>query len=186
MDDYQDAYLYSVYTRNLGDSINDLSKKEQMIMNSINREQQVRDKVNEEQKRESERMIRQKKTERNMMAGFVAFLFILSFVIFRSYRVQKKSNIRLDQEKKRSESLLLNILPGETAEELKQTGKAKAKYFPEVTVMFTDFKDFTQASEKLNPDELVEEIHFYFSEFDRIVTRYGIEKIISFVSTGEK
>jgi class 3 adenylate cyclase len=177
MGDYQDAYLYSVYTRNLGDSINDLSKKEQMIMNSINREQQVRDKINEEQKRESERMIRQKKTERNMMAGFVAFLFILSFVIFRNYRVQKKSNIRLDEEKKRSESLLLNILPGETAEELKQTGKAKAKYFGEVTVMFTDFKDFTQASEKMKADELVEEIHFYFSEFDRIVTRYGIEKI---------
>ncbi len=177
MGDYQDAYLYSVTTRNLGDSINDLSKKEQMIMNSINREQQVHDKINEEQKRESERMIRQKKTERNMMAGFVAFLFILSFVIFRSYRVQKKSNIRLDQEKKRSESLLLNILPGETAEELKQTGKAKAKHFGEVTVMFTDFKDFSLASEKMKADELVEVIHFYFSEFDRIVTRYGIEKI---------
>ena len=177
MGDYQDAYLYSVTTRNLGDSINDMSRKEQMIINGINREQQVRDKINEEQKRESERMIRQKKTERNMMAVFVAFLFILSFVIFRNYRIQKKSNIRLDQEKKRSESLLLNILPGETAEELKQTGKAKAKHFAEVTVMFTDFKDFTQASEKMKADELVEEIHFYFSEFDRIVTRYGIEKI---------
>jgi class 3 adenylate cyclase/tetratricopeptide (TPR) repeat protein len=175
--DYKDAYLFSVTTRNLADSINDMSKKEQMIMNSINREQQVRDKINEEQKRESERMIRQKKTERNTMAGFVGFLFILSFVIFRNYRVQKKSNIRLDQEKKRSDSLLLNILPGETAEELKQTGKAKAKHFGEVTVMFTDFKDFTQASEKLKADELVEEIHFYFSEFDRIVTRHGIEKI---------
>jgi len=177
MGDYKDAYLYSVTSRNLGDSINDMSRKEQMIMNSINREQQVRDKINEEQKRESERMIRQKKTERNMMAGFVAFLFILSFVIFRNYRIQKKSNIRLDEEKKRSESLLLNILPGETAEELKQTGKAKAKHFGEVTVMFTDFKDFTQASEKMKADELVEEIHFYFSEFDRIVTLYGIEKI---------
>jgi class 3 adenylate cyclase len=174
---YQQAYRYSVITRNLGDSINDMSRKEQMIMNSINREQQVRDRITEGQKRESERMIRNKKTERNMLAGFVAFLFILSFVIFRSYRVQKKSNIRLDQEKKRSDNLLLNILPGETAEELKHTGKAKAKYFPEVTVMFTDFKDFTQASEKMKADELVEEIHFYFSEFDRIVSRFGVEKI---------
>ena len=177
MGDYQDAYLYSVTTRNLEDSINDMSRKEQMIIDGINREQQVRDKINEDQKRESERMIRQKKTERNMLAVFVAFLFILSFVIFRNYRIQKKSNIRLDQEKKRSESLLLNILPGETAEELKQTGKAKAKHFAEVTVMFTDFKDFTQASETMKADELVEEIHFYFSEFDRIVTLYGIEKI---------
>jgi adenylate cyclase len=177
MGNYQKAYMYSVITRNLGDSINDVARKEQMILNTINREQQVRDRINEGQKRESERMIRQKKNERNMMIGFVAFMFILSFIIFRSYRVPKKSNIRLDQEKKRSESLLLNILPGETAEELKQTGKAKAKYFEEVTVMFTDFKDFTQASETLKADELVEEIHFYFSEFDRIVTRHGIEKI---------
>jgi class 3 adenylate cyclase/uncharacterized membrane protein len=177
MGSYQDAYRYSVITRNLEDSINDLSKKEQMIMNGINREQQVRDKINEEQKRENERMIRQKKTERNMMAGFVAFLFILSFVIFRSYRVERKSNIRLDEEKKRSESLLLNILPEETAEELKHTGKAKAKHFAEVTVMFTDFEGFTQVSEKLNADELVEVIHFYFSEFDRIVSGYGIDKI---------
>jgi class 3 adenylate cyclase len=177
MGNYQQAYRYSVITRDLGDSINDMSRKEQMIMNGINREQQVRDRINEGKKRESERMIRNKKTEQNILAGFVAFLFILSFVIFRSYRIQKKSNIRLDQEKKRSDNLLLNILPGETAEELKLTGKAKAKYFPEVTVMFTDFKDFTQASEKMKADELVEEIHFYFSEFDRIVTRYGIEKI---------
>jgi class 3 adenylate cyclase len=174
---YRKAYIYSVFTRNLGDSINDMSRKEQMIMNSINREKQVRERISEEQKRESERMIRQKQTERNMMAGIVVFLFILSFVIFRSYRVQKKSNIRLDIEKKRSDGLLLNILPGETAEELKQTGKAKAKYFEEVTVMFTDFKDFTQASEKMLADELVEEIHFYFSEFDRIISRYPIEKI---------
>jgi class 3 adenylate cyclase len=177
MGDYRNAYVYSVFTRNLGDSINDLSKKEQMIMNSINREQLVRDKINEDQKRESERLIRQKQTERNTMAGIVGFLFILSFVIFRNYRVQKKSNIRLDLEKKRSDGLLLNILPAETAEELKQTGKAKAKYFEEVTVMFTDFKDFTQASEKMVADDLVEEIHFYFSEFDRIISRYPIEKI---------
>jgi adenylate cyclase len=177
MGDYRNAYIYSVFTRNLGDSINDLSRKEQMIVNSINREQQVHDKINEEQKRESERMIRQKQTERNTMAGIVGFLFILSFVIFRSYRVQKKLNIRLDIEKKRSDGLLLNILPGETAEELKQTGKAKAKYFKEVTVMFTDFKDFTQASEKMKADELVEEIHFYFSEFDHIISGYPIEKI---------
>jgi class 3 adenylate cyclase len=177
MGDYADAYHYSVLTRNLDDSINDMARKEQMILNGINREQQVRDRINEDQKRESERMIRQKQTERNSMAVIVAFLFILSFVIFRNYRFQKKSNIRLDQEKRRSDGLLLNILPAETAEELKQTGKAKAKHFEEVTVMFTDFKNFTQASEKMQAEELVEEIHFYFSEFDRIVARYPIEKI---------
>ena len=50
----------------------------------------------------------------------------------------------------RSESLLLNILPKEIAEELKTKGSAEAKQFDEVSVMFTDFKDFTLISEKLS------------------------------------
>ncbi|MBL7922624.1 MAG: adenylate/guanylate cyclase domain-containing protein, partial [Bacteroidia bacterium] len=57
------------------------------------------------------------------------------------------------------------------------TGSAKAKSFESVSVMFTDFKNFTQASEKLSPEELVEEINSCYSEFDRIITRHGLEKI---------
>jgi len=175
--DYGNAYTYSVYVRDLSDSINNLSKREQIMIDNINREQQVRQKNIDEQNLENERTIRQQQTERNTMAGVVVFLFILSFVIFRNYRSQKRSNKKLDEEKKRSDGLLLNILPGETAEELKQTGRAKAKSFAEVSVMFTDFTNFTQASEKMTADELVEEIHFYFSEFDKVISKYGIEKI---------
>lgn len=76
-----------------------------------------------------------------------------------------------------SESLLLNILPEETASELKTKGSAEARYFDSVTVMFTDFKNFTQASEKLAPAELVQEIHYCYSEFDRIITQHKLEKI---------
>jgi class 3 adenylate cyclase len=112
-----------------------------------------------------------------MMAGGVGFLLIISLLIYRNYRNQKISNKLLDAAKKKSDDLLENILPHETAEELKIFGKAKAKRFEEVTVMFTDFKDFTQISEKLSAEDLVEKIHVYFSEFDRIISRYGIEKI---------
>ena len=84
---------------------------------------------------------------------------------------------RISKGKKRSDELLLNILPEETAEELKATGTAKAKSFDRVSVLFTDFKNFTQASEKLSPEELVAEINHCYSEFDRIITKYGIEKI---------
>ena len=83
----------------------------------------------------------------------------------------------LAKEKKLSDDLLLNILPSEVAEELKQKGSAEAKQFDEVTVMFTDFKDFTQVSEKLTPAELVAEIHDFFKAFDNIISRYNIEKI---------
>ena len=83
----------------------------------------------------------------------------------------------VEKQKKRSDDLLLNILPEEVAEELKAKGSADAKQFDEVTVMFTDFKGFTQISEKLTPSELVAEIHTCFKAFDIIVTKYNIEKI---------
>jgi len=79
--------------------------------------------------------------------------------------------------KRRSDHLLLNILPAKIAEELKETGTAKAKRLENVTVLFTDFKGFTAISEKLTPIELVAEIHECFVGFDRIIDRYGIEKI---------
>lgn len=80
-------------------------------------------------------------------------------------------------EKERSEELLLNILPVEIAEELKSTGSSKAKTFSMVTVMFTDFKDFTAVSEKVSAELLVDEINYCFSAFDRIVQKNGVEKI---------
>lgn len=46
-----------------------------------------------------------------------------------------------------------------------------------VSVMFTDFKNFTQASEKLSAEQLVDEINYCYSEFDKIITKYGLEKI---------
>jgi len=83
----------------------------------------------------------------------------------------------LQLEKNKSDDLLLNILPLDTANELKLNGFAKPKHYDEVTVLFTDFKNFTKISEKLSAVELVEEINFCYSNFDRIITKFGIEKI---------
>ena len=83
----------------------------------------------------------------------------------------------LRNEKKKSDDLLFNILPMEVANELKEKGSADAKQFEDVTVMFTDFKGFTQLSEKLSPAELVTEIHTCFKAFDDIIGRHNIEKI---------
>jgi len=167
---YRQAYFYSKKCTLFSDSILSISNKEKA--NRMWDDYQIR---LDNEKRDSQ--LRQRKNERNMMAGGVASFFILSLLIFRNYRNQKRLNKLLDEAKKKSEDLLLNILPYETAEELKLTGSAKAKEFDEVTVMFTDFKDFTQASERLSAEELVEKIHFYFSEFDKIIEKYGIEKI---------
>jgi len=83
----------------------------------------------------------------------------------------------LSAEKERSERLLLNILPYETAQELKKNGKSRPRLYNEVTVMFTDFKDFTRFSEKLTPEEIVSQIDECFRQFDSIIGKYDIEKI---------
>ncbi len=81
------------------------------------------------------------------------------------------------EEKQRSDDLLLNILPSGVAEELKQKGSADAKYFDNVTVLFTDFKGFTSFAEKIGPQQLVNELDTCFKEFDGIMSKYHIEKI---------
>jgi len=79
--------------------------------------------------------------------------------------------------RERSDELLLNLLPERVAEKLKNMGVASAKHFDSATILFTDFKGFTEASEKLSPQELVEELNTCFKAFDQIITFRGIEKI---------
>lgn len=111
-------------------------------------------------------------------------LIILSASFYRMYtikgRVQKllmQKNQEIEVEKGRSDELLLNILPGDVADELKNTGKYESRYFEKVTVMFTDFKDFTKVSELVTPKKLVEDLDYIFSAFDDIMERNSLEKI---------
>src|ERR1017187_5770437 len=100
----------------------------------------------------------------------LAIMVVFAIIFFR-----QRNHIKAG--KKKSDELLLNILPSEVAEELKQKGSADAKEFIEASVMFTDFKDFTRISEKMTPSELVKEIDYCFSAFDNIIHKHGIEKI---------
>ncbi|HEY9177975.1 MAG TPA: adenylate/guanylate cyclase domain-containing protein [Flavipsychrobacter sp.] len=83
----------------------------------------------------------------------------------------------IQDEKKKSDELLRNILPEEVAEELKQKGVSAARHFDHVSVLFTDFVDFTKAGERLTPQQLVDELHACFKAFDEIISSYHIEKI---------
>ncbi len=91
-------------------------------------------------------------------------------------KVEERTN-ELKIEKKKSDDLLLNILPEDIATELKQTGYTKPRSYEIATVMFTDFENFTSKSEKLSPEELVNIIDTCFKKFDEIITKYNIEKI---------
>ncbi|MCC7465983.1 MAG: tetratricopeptide repeat protein, partial [Saprospiraceae bacterium] len=70
-----------------------------------------------------------------------------------------------------------DILPEEVAEELKVQGQTMARHFESVTVLFTDFVNFTQKSEELGPQELVNTLHRHFRVFDDIMEKFGLEKI---------
>jgi adenylate cyclase len=114
--------------------------------------------------------LQKQKLVRNSFVGGFAVVLLFAGVFFN-----QRNKIKIG--KKRSDELLLNILPEEVAEELKAKGSADAKLIDDVTVLFTDFKGFTQLSEKLTPKELVAEINECFSAFDHIMLKYGVEKI---------
>ncbi|HRO39842.1 MAG TPA: adenylate/guanylate cyclase domain-containing protein [Flavobacteriales bacterium] len=92
------------------------------------------------------------------------------------HEVQERT-AELRTERDRSDELLHNILPHEVAEELKHTGAAEAKHFDQATVLFTDFRGFTQMSEKLSPEQLVNELDTCFKHFDGLMDKWGMEKI---------
>ena len=83
----------------------------------------------------------------------------------------------IQEERDKSEKLLRNILPEAVAQELKIHGKIKARKFDNVSVLFTDFKDFSKFSETLNAEQIIEEIDNCYKAFDAIVEKYNIEKI---------
>ncbi|MCG8576224.1 MAG: hypothetical protein MI810_15140 [Flavobacteriales bacterium] len=83
----------------------------------------------------------------------------------------------LENEKEKVEQLLLNILPEGTAEELKNKGRSKARYYRNVSVLFTDFVGFSKIAEDMKPQELVQQLDGYFSKFDEIIEKYDLEKI---------
>jgi adenylate cyclase len=87
------------------------------------------------------------------------------------------ANNALSEEKKKVDALLLNILPLETAEELKATGSAAPRNYQMVSVLFTDFVNFTSAAARMTPTELLRELQTCFTAFDDITVERGLEKI---------
>lgn len=83
----------------------------------------------------------------------------------------------LQIEKDKTEKLLRNVIPASTAEELKKRGKARARAYTKVSVLFTDFVGFTKISDRMNPSELVKKLDVYFTKFDEIIVNNNLEKI---------
>lgn len=147
------AVIFAVFLRWFVRRRMDSSRREQVRL-----EMKIRDRTREIQE-QNEKIIQQRQKieeERNKVV-----------------RQQKLLQI----EKDKTEKLLRNVIPASTAEELKKRGKARARAYTKVSVLFTDFVGFTKISDRMNPTELVKQLDVYFTKFDEIIVNNNLEKI---------
>jgi adenylate cyclase len=116
-----------------------------------------------------------------LLGVFLLLLFLLYYLRRRSDRrirgEMAEKNAMIEEKRRRSEQLLLNILPQAVAAELTVRNKVAARRYERATVMFVDFVGFTKVAEAMQPEELVQELDYCFSQFDAIITKGRIEKI---------
>ena len=148
------------------------------ILDSINLEKQ------DLSIRQHEAEMERQNARRSFMMTGSGSTVLLSLFLLVGFTRQKKhnrllslKNVEIKMEQERSEELLLNILPAQVADELKQYGESKAHRYDNVSVLFSDFIDFTRIAEKMSPENLVKELDYCFKAFDRIINKHDLEKI---------
>jgi adenylate cyclase len=186
INDFRNAFEYNQKYLALKDSVMTIERDKavQMLKETENERKQQEIQILTKDAEIQKLSIRRQKIIRNSVAAIGLLILIIAIGLLNRYLFVRKTrnelaekNQIINHEKKRSDDLLLNILPAETAEELKNTGTSVARQFEMVTVMFTDFKGFTQIAEILTAQDLVNEINHCFKAFDRIIAKYNVEKI---------
>ena len=162
-ENYKLAYFHNMELQQIRDSIQGINAASKVTLMQADYE------FDKSKKSFNDKIAAQKK-QRRIWTIVAAVMTLIVLSIF--YLLKKVS-----KEQKKSEKLLLNILPLETAKELKKYGKAKAKTHKEVAIVFADIKGFTQISSQLSADVIVEMLDIYFSEFDNIIEEFNLEKI---------
>ncbi len=154
--------------------------------------EQLRQKANAE-KANAEKRFAQKEQEtqaqenqRNILFFLVLGVILLGvmFLVYRNAQQQRQKNkIIVEQskaiqiEKDKADQLLLNILPHEVAQELKEKGITQVRHFKHASVLFADIKGFSSLAQRVSPEELIKELDFCFSKFDEIVHKFNLERI---------
>lgn len=180
MKDYKNAYDYQKLFTTITDTIRNDSYDESI--SNIRFQYDLENKEREIKLLNVDNELKQTQNERTtattrMLYAIAALLLAMVGGIFSRYRFIQKSNSRIAEERNKSENILLNILPKETAEELKEHGSIKAKFFKEVTVLFTDFKQFSVVAEGIPAENLVQSLDYFFKKFDIITEKHHLEKI---------
>lgn len=180
MKNYRDAYKYQMLLTNVKDTIYNIAtdkklaglqfdfdlQKKQSEINLLTKDKQLQ-----------ELNLNRQKMAKNILLGSLAIAFIIAIILYRNYRNKIKVNRLLDRQNAEIESLILNILPEEVAQELQKNGNATPRYYESASVLFTDFKNFSKHADALSPQEVVNELNECFVAFDEIIIKYNLEKI---------
>jgi adenylate cyclase len=178
--DYKNAYENFLLFYQLKDSI--ISKKSTRDIAEMETKYQTAKKeqeiilLNKDKEIQAGEIKLQKNVRNSFIGGFLLVL-LFSLLLYNRFRLIRKQKKIIEKEREKSEKLLLNILPKDTAEELKEKNSVAPKFYETVTVMFSDFKGFTMLAEQMTADDLVSELNYIFRKFDEIISRYPIEKI---------
>jgi len=178
--DFKNAFKYESKFTGIKDSLYtlDIAKKLSSLQFNfdIQKKQSQIDLLKKDQVLQELDLNRQKFAKNALMIG-LALLSLIVIIIYRNYRDKIKTNKILDSQNAQIQSLLLNILPAQVAQELQKNGNATPRYYERASVLFTDFKGFTRLAETLSPQEVVSELNGYFMAFDDIIEKYDLEKI---------
>ena len=171
--DYKSSLLSFKKAQILKDSIFSLENKKKMANIEIKKDLEFKDKELRLQAKENE-LLKQKNVSQNLelktknyqlfgaLFGILS-LFLIAFTIFR--------------ERKKSEDLLLNILPAKIAHRLKKKEHPIADHFDEASIVFIDMVDFTRKSADASAKRVVEVLNILYSKLDFLSKKHGLEKI---------
>ena len=152
--------------------IQEMEFEKKTLLDSIAQEREK-----EELEMDYQRQLLAEEQTRNRVVLILAAVGFLSLLLYYRWKSEARAKKEIQAEREKSDNLLLNILPYEVAQELKTHGRATARQYDNVSVLFTDFKGFTQLASTVEPQHLVEQLNFYFKAFDDIMDECGLEKI---------
>jgi adenylate cyclase len=180
VNDYKNAFLYKSLYADVKDTLYNVETAKKLgklqFDFDLNKKQGEINLLTKDKKLNEVELKRQRFAKTTLAIGLI-LLLIIAFVIYGNYRRKLKMNRKLDKQKDEIEHLLLNILPSEVAKELQITGYSTPRQYESVSVLFTDFENFSAIADKLTPGQLIEELNRCFIAFDNIVEKYGLEKI---------
>jgi class 3 adenylate cyclase/Flp pilus assembly protein TadD len=180
LQNYQSAYIYQTKFTNIKDTLynTDTDKKLERLQFDfdLQKKEAVINLLTKDKELQEAELNRQKLAKNAFLIGAILILFI-TIMLYRNYLRKVRTNKLLDQQKDEIEKLLLNTLPATIAKELQETGFAESKEYHKVSVLFSDFVDFTKLAEKDTAQELVTHLNRCIGAFDDIMGKYQLEKI---------